>query len=199
MIHYSRACQKGDFEASLCGCCSDCGACCYTYFCYPCALSQAWSDVRGESCTCCHLHAWEIFVKANIRQARGMPQALCQDWCVNAFCPCCSLVQDIREIKYINAEARISDSNSGIVINYTSSNSNIQNSSQQLPQHPYGVPDTYNNQQYMPSQGYIPQGQTSPYPQPYQQPSYPQNYPQPYQPPQFMDSVNREDDKPNDQ
>lgn len=200
MMHYSRACQKQDFEASLCGCCSDCGACCYAYFCYPCALANAWSDARGESCTCCHLHAWEIFVKANIRQARGMQQALCEDWCTNLFCPICSLVQDIREIKFIQAESRIADSHSGVVINYTSSNqtSFSNNNSQQPPQQPYGIPQGYGSQGYIPNQAYLPDQNQ---PQPYVQPNYPQNYPQPYQPPQFMDntSMSNIDDKPNDQ
>ena len=188
-MHYTRACQKQDFEAGLCGCCSDCSSCCFAFFCYPCALAQAWSDARGESCSCCHLHACEIFVKANIRQARGMPQSLCQDWCTNLFCPLCSLVQDMREIKFINAESRISDSNSSIVLNYTNS-SNINNSNSQPPQHPYGIPQNYINQGYPPNQDYPPQ------PQPYmmnnvQQQNYPpQNYPSQNYPPQNYPSQN---------
>lgn len=210
MIHYTRSCQKGEFEAGLCGCCGDCGSCCYVYWCYPCALAQAWADARGESCSCCHIHAYEIFVKANIRQARGMRPEYCQDWCANAFCPCCSLIQDMREISFIRTESRIRDqSSTNVVINYTNSSDNFinNNNNQGPPQHPYGIPQNFNNNatnQYS-SPHYSPQPYVPPvYPpsqnfndQPY--PSQPYAPPQLYPSPQFVDDSKHDGNTPSDQ
>lgn len=120
MMTYTSACQTGKFETKLFDCFSDCGLCWYVTFCYPCALSKAWAEVRGESCTICHYHAYEIYVKSNLRQIRGMQSDYCRDNRNSSCCKCCSLSQDIRELRIIQKTIQ----NSGEKANYIDFNEN---------------------------------------------------------------------------
>lgn len=104
MMHYTKNCQKGAFETELFDCCSDIKLCCYVTFCYEFALGEAWAVSRGDKCQCSHMKGNEIFIRSNIRRVRGMPDQLCKDNCQNMFCPICTLVQDIRELKLIQTE-----------------------------------------------------------------------------------------------
>lgn len=123
MMQYTSACQTGHFETELFGCFSDCNVCCYATFCYPYALAHAWADVRGDECSVCHCHAYELYVKANLRVVRGMPSDYCRDKRINTCCPCCSLVQDIKEIKIIKDEIQ----NFNLENNYIEYNENSNN------------------------------------------------------------------------
>mgnify|MGYP002475543978 CR=1 FL=1 len=114
MMKYSKATQTGEFENKLCGCFSDCGSCCYGFCCTPCAIGRAWADVRGEACQCCHIYGGELYIKANIRHARGMEMNYCQDCCVFTCCPICSIVQDLNEIKSIKETNQVADSNEAL-------------------------------------------------------------------------------------
>lgn len=109
MLKYTKACEKPKFENGLCVCCGECGTCCYTLFCYPCASGHAWAESRGETCALIHTCVCEVFIRSNIRHARNMPIKYCSDCCAHMFCPCCTLVQDIKEIKSIQAESQIED------------------------------------------------------------------------------------------
>lgn len=120
MISTTKACIKPEFETTLCGCCQDCGSCCYVYFCCTCATASTWASSRGENCTCCHLCGFSgipLYTRANIRHARGMEINYCQDCCVQLFCFWCATCQNVREIKLIQAESQIPDDNSGVSIN----------------------------------------------------------------------------------
>lgn len=122
MIATTKACIKPEFESTLCGCCQDCGSCCFTYFCCPCATATAWANVRDENCSCCHLcgiTGVPLYTRANIRHARGMQLNYCLDCCTLYFCIWCATCQNLREIKLIKAESQIPDdsSNTTIVIN----------------------------------------------------------------------------------
>lgn len=105
MLHYTSAAQTGQIESSLCGCCGDCSACCCALFCYPCASARVWADVRGESLTCCHCFHWpsNLWARENIRQARGMEPRFCCDCMTDFLCPCCFLIQNMREIEAIQS------------------------------------------------------------------------------------------------
>ncbi|OHT13440.1 hypothetical protein TRFO_16428 [Tritrichomonas foetus] len=106
MMPFTEECRTGEFEASLCGCCSDCESCCYAYCCYNAAKATAWAEVRGESTRCCHCWNYGLFIKANIRHIRGMEESLCCDCCAYMCCPCCALSQDLRELKKIKATCK---------------------------------------------------------------------------------------------
>lgn len=105
MMKYSKAAQTGKIETSLCGCCGDCGICCCAIWCYPCYSAHVWADARGEHCTCCHFYVFpaNLWARENIRQARGMRQNFCGDCITDSCCPCCFLVQNMREIKKIQS------------------------------------------------------------------------------------------------
>lgn len=133
MMKYTKACQTGHFESKLFDCCSDYGLCCYVTFCYPCALAHAWSDVRGDECTIFHWHAYEIYVKSNLRQIRAMPINYCRDKRVGTFCPCCSLSQDIREIRCIQETVQNSSQNGQNYIDFKENSQNLDQFSLQLP------------------------------------------------------------------
>lgn len=121
MMKFTKACQKGKFEANLFDCSADYGICCYSTWCYPCALSYAWADVRDEDCTICHFYSFEIYIKSNIRKARGMRPDYCKDKRASTFCPFCSLTQDIREIQFIKNEIRASNQEPSNFINFDGS------------------------------------------------------------------------------
>lgn len=108
MIHYTKACQTGEIESGLCGCCADCSTCCYTLFCFPCADAKAWAKSRGESCSCCHclIFPSSIWTRANIRHARGMDKGFCGDLMCGVCCPCCFVIQSLREIDLIESQAQ---------------------------------------------------------------------------------------------
>ncbi|OHT13439.1 hypothetical protein TRFO_16427 [Tritrichomonas foetus] len=144
MMAYSEECRTGEFEASLCGCCSDCESCCYAYCCYNAAKATAWAEVRGESTRCCHCWNYGLFIKANIRHIRGMEESLCCDCCAYMCCPCCALSQDLREIKAIKAETKRSGGAYGQspkVVNSIITNQNSDNQSR--PMKPYGNSPPY--------------------------------------------------------
>lgn len=111
MIAISKSCQKAELETTLCGCCGDCGLCCYTHFCYPCASATAWASARDEPCQCIHCGGvnFPVFTRANIRHARGMPLNFCNDSCHQCCCPCCFTIQNLREIQLIKAESQALD------------------------------------------------------------------------------------------
>lgn len=165
MIATTQACHKGNLETKLCGCCSDCSACCYTCFCYECAGAQAWSTARGENCTCCHILSFPFFTRANIRHARGMDTGFCSDCCVSTFCPLCFTVQNIIELKLIQAEAQIPDNDAPIVVPPNQNYYDPNQGQQTYPPPPQSYPPP--QQGYPQQPGYPQQG----YPQP---PGYPQ-------------------------
>ncbi|OHT05949.1 hypothetical protein TRFO_26164 [Tritrichomonas foetus] len=101
MIDAPAAAHTGALENTLFGCFSDCGICIQACFCYECAKAKTWADVRGESCSCCHLYAEGFYIRANMKQLRGVSASLCADCCVYSFCPSCALAQDMRELKLI--------------------------------------------------------------------------------------------------
>lgn len=168
MIPTTKACRRGDMEATLFGCCSDCGACIYACFCPPCADAQAWATSRGEKCGCCHLASFACFTRANIRHARGMELDFCSDCCSSHFCPLCFTVQNIRELKLIQTQAQIPDEQTPIVTppqnqNYYQPPQNGQTA--------YPPPQQGYTQQGYPPQGYPQTG----YQQPYAQNQMPRN------------------------
>lgn len=111
MLATSKACHKEELETTLFGCCQDCGTCCYAYYCYPCAAASAWASVRDEPCKCIHCGGanFPVFTRANIRHARGMELNFCSDSCHQCCCPCCFTIQNLREIRLIQAESQIPD------------------------------------------------------------------------------------------
>lgn len=215
MIISSKACKKHELETTLCGCCSDCGLCWYGFCCTPIASGCAWAMARGEKCTCFHLCEFPFFTRANIRHARGMDMSYCSDFCQYCCCPTLFTIQNLREIKLIQAEALIPDrENTTVVVNNTNL---VFPPPQNGPPPPSSPPPPYPGQSYpdqpylgqpYPNQGYTNQGypnqaypnqefSNQPYPpyapaqnSPYQQYSPPINpYYAPYAPPQDSPQV----------
>ena len=116
---YTESCQTHKIESSLCGCCSDCGMCCFTLCCFPCAESKAWAASRGEKCSCCHCFIVPsgFWTRQNIRTARGMAPSYCCDLITISCCTFCFENQNIREIKAIQEQSQISPISSDTNIN----------------------------------------------------------------------------------
>lgn len=104
MLPYTFSSMTHNYRAGLFDCCQDSRLCCRALFCYPCTRAQAWADVRNQRKTCCHIFSHGIFIRSNVRMARGIQQDFASDCCIYLFCPCCALVQDVREIRYLKEE-----------------------------------------------------------------------------------------------
>lgn len=159
MIKTTKTAKTGKYENTLCGCFQDFGVCCITWYIYPYAEGLIWAEARGEVCTCCHFRLCGngMFIRANVRRARGMEQNLFNDCMTYSFCWRCALMQDWREIKLINAQ-NIAD---GSTENKTETDIIIsdppQNSNSQTPiQNPeLSYPNQYQNVQNSNTNQYI--------------------------------------------
>ncbi|KAK8843050.1 hypothetical protein M9Y10_025238 [Tritrichomonas musculus] len=186
MIPTSKACRRANLEATLCGCFADCSSCCYTTFCYPCAVGKAWADSRDEPCQCCHCGGLydliPTFTRANIRHARGIPINYLGDCCMDICCPCCFTVQNLRELKFIRAECQVREEDTERVKEHTSSttivvnnnNNNNNNNTTTTSQTSTPPPQAYTPPpgSYPPPGGYPPQAAYPPQ-EVYPQPPYP--------------------------
>ena len=107
MLKSTKADQIGKYETTLFRCCSDFGICCFVCCFYPCAESYVWAQARDEKCTYCHLRPWGngVFIRSNVRYARGMQQEFCKDCITYSCCWNCALIQDWREIKLIKEQS----------------------------------------------------------------------------------------------
>lgn len=182
MMKTSKAAQTGKYESTLCGCCQDCGVCFIAWYFYPFAEGLVWAETRGEVCTCCHYRFCGngMFIRANVRHARGMELNYCKDCMTYSFCWRCALMQDWREIKLI-ASQNLADAST-------------ENQTEAIIYAPPPPPDYQNTNQY-PVSGYPNQYQDhnqyqNQYPNqyqdsnPYQVPNqYPNQYPDPNQNP----------------
>jgi Cys-rich protein (TIGR01571 family) len=108
MLSVNESARTKKIETGLFDCCSHMDQCCYVVFCTCCAQANMWADIRGEQCDCCYvccIHA-QIFTRANIRHARGAELNWVGDYCVECFCPICSLCQDWAEIELLKGDAQ---------------------------------------------------------------------------------------------
>ena len=97
-----------DFHTPLFGCCEDIGTC-LCVFCVPGigALGhscQNYAGVREETFVCLHclFCVSEFWTRTTIRDRYGMDRRLWEDFCTFLFCAPCVIVQDHREIQYLN-------------------------------------------------------------------------------------------------
>ena len=97
-----------DFHTPLFGCFEDIGAC-LCVFCFPGIGSlgfscQNYADVREEPFECLHclFPVSELWTRTTIRDRYGMDRKLCEDFGTFLFCFPCVIIQDHREIQYLN-------------------------------------------------------------------------------------------------
>jgi hypothetical protein len=105
MIQVPAHVQIGQFEASLFGCCDDLEACVDIL---SSSNGRQWAAMRGEEYHMWHSNAcWtgvgQMFIRSNIRHARGMPLDDCADECSYRSWPFFTYIQDAREVKSIVA------------------------------------------------------------------------------------------------
>jgi Cys-rich protein (TIGR01571 family) len=102
MIPAGSGARTGAFRHSLFDCQSDCQICCQVYVCIPAAMGSYWAQSRGEQCHCLHSPCGPLYspvwIRANIRRARGLPMDFMGDCCEYLFCLECALCRDGREL-----------------------------------------------------------------------------------------------------
>jgi Cys-rich protein (TIGR01571 family) len=92
------------YSETLCGCCSDCGVCCYVLLC-ECTLipsAQNWAGSMRDECELCHCCgiASPIWTRSNIRTLNGVHEPhYCGDGCTYCLCFALATCQDARELK----------------------------------------------------------------------------------------------------
>ncbi|CAF1157346.1 unnamed protein product, partial [Brachionus calyciflorus] len=81
---------QNEFSTGLFECCSDCGNCCYAYFCMPCFLCKVYEDAGECMCTpfLCGVETLPI-LRTKIRTAYKIDGAMWKDLCVVAWCGFC--------------------------------------------------------------------------------------------------------------
>jgi Cys-rich protein (TIGR01571 family) len=105
---------RNEFSAHMCTCClNDAGVCIQGCLC-PCWLfGKNIEHSTGESCAknclcyvlCCGPcnHASH---RRRLRLKYNLKNDCCGDCCNTVFCPCCSLIQDARELRYQDSKPR---------------------------------------------------------------------------------------------
>jgi Cys-rich protein (TIGR01571 family) len=91
-----------EWHSDLCGCCEDCGVCCYAYFCHPCFMCSLAGRMGENECGpffCGRL--FEIPMRTKLRTMHGIKGSICKDICCGTFCEFCVVTQMMREIKHI--------------------------------------------------------------------------------------------------
>jgi hypothetical protein len=99
MIKVAESARTGKFKTPLCDWCHDTNACLLAH-CFPCYTHpKAWSAVRGEECTICHClcFADELYIRTNIRHARGMELNYEEDGLLFVLCGPFPAIQDYQE------------------------------------------------------------------------------------------------------
>jgi Cys-rich protein (TIGR01571 family) len=85
------------WKAGLCGCCSDCDACCYGLFCPPCAVATAINRFDGSSWLLNCLCQSTCMARNIIREGYRIDGGCCADMCLSfLFYPCvvCQLLRE---------------------------------------------------------------------------------------------------------
>ncbi|CAF0784231.1 unnamed protein product [Rotaria sp. Silwood1] len=102
---------ENDWNEDLCGCFSDCGTCCYGYWCTPCLFGSNATKIDGKNCflMCCLYGlltsvylCWlpHYFERQKLREKYNLkPNPSCGDCPTTLFCSPCALCQEAREMK----------------------------------------------------------------------------------------------------
>ncbi|KAG0626918.1 hypothetical protein M758_2G161400 [Ceratodon purpureus] len=102
----------GQWNASLCGCCSDCDMCCQTCWC-PCVTFGQVAEVVDEGQVSCCVQAtiygllcsvgipcvYSFMWRQKLRQKFKLERGCCGDFCVHCCCAWCALCQEHRELR----------------------------------------------------------------------------------------------------
>ncbi len=100
------------WSSNLCDCCIDSSSCLYAFTCPCMAFSKISNHIREENnccsgsgrCICCCIMPCSVFItspyRKQFRVKYNLPAKPCNDCCVSLWCPCCSISQQLREIKY---------------------------------------------------------------------------------------------------
>ena len=94
-----------EFKHGTFNCFEDIGLCVMTYF-IPCYTSGKNAEAMGENCLLYGLFTWcgigfitDAMIRQKIREKYGIEGEFFNDVLCHCCCPCCSLVQEAREIQ----------------------------------------------------------------------------------------------------
>mmetsp|Transcript_14075 Transcript_14075/g.24137 ORF Transcript_14075/g.24137 Transcript_14075/m.24137 type:complete len:125 (-) Transcript_14075:122-496(-) len=101
--------STGQWQSSICGCFSDCGACCYGYWCGGESERQVLSWVTGAQdefccdgpclgCLCCTSCNTAYLNRKFIRSRYAIPGSTYEDCCVVMCCHWCAVCQHRNEM-----------------------------------------------------------------------------------------------------
>jgi len=96
---------ENQFSTGLCDCMSDCGSCCYAFFCPCCFLCSFDKNAKECCCTTCGLsiligNGALMMNRSKLRGAYKIEGSLCEDCLLSVFCGFCVLLQLHNELKY---------------------------------------------------------------------------------------------------
>ncbi|XP_023651733.1 placenta associated 8, tandem duplicate 2 isoform X2 [Paramormyrops kingsleyae] len=86
--------EPSDFQTGLCSFCSDCGTCCYGFWCLPCMGCSIASEM--DECCLCGL---SLPMRSVYRTKYNIKGSLCKDFLVHYCCFICSVCQLKRDIE----------------------------------------------------------------------------------------------------
>lgn len=98
-----------EWSTGLCGCCDDCGICCFTVFCPCCQYGKNYEAVHGSGC-CSQGFVWCILagcylsccvhtgLRKDVRQRYNIPEGS-NDCCTVFWCGPCAVCQEARQLK----------------------------------------------------------------------------------------------------
>jgi len=94
--------RPGDYEFDLCSCCDDPVACCFVYFCTPCAMGSIMDQSGSDFCTGCLVGwcvpcFWPCVGTTQFKKTRQIPIECLNDTCVFFCCGVCELTRQYRE------------------------------------------------------------------------------------------------------
>eukprot|EP01084_Bolivina_argentea_P121360 215053_1 len=108
--------MTGGWANGLCECFGDCGSCLYASCCPSCAAGEIW-DIGGLSgdnnewawwIGCClyislvqHVGCclYSCLYTGQLREKKGIQGSCMGDFCEWCFCPCCTHVRNLREVR----------------------------------------------------------------------------------------------------
>ena len=109
--------EKQDWEASLCGCFSDCSSCCLGFWCPCCLFGKNYESMGMGSCKtgCCFYFlltfvACQCLMATSLREAMhkqfGLKGSCMSACCASFWCGACTNCQDYREIKFRQSQSQ---------------------------------------------------------------------------------------------